>query len=248
MKNIFTFIFTLCVLVCSCSKEPLNTEPEMVTISFEQQLVSSNSMTRSVANEFLDIIEEHTSDYVNVTLKNLDLGKTFTCKSNESITIPVGNYEISGKYYPASNASRPTSDNGYMLLTPSLSCDKFTVTITPNIHTITLNVYYDCYAVFALIDECKSCNTTYRADYVYEFTKINKYFVAYFTGDISKLILSPYDDSNEFIGTQYEFSITYYKSKVYAEYGKYYVVHPQQVDKVTSSFTMQLPNMVEGEI
>jgi hypothetical protein len=246
MKKFFVTVILALVCFYGCSKHEIT--PQYVTISFDKQLVSSNSMTRSTADDFLDIIEEHTSDYVNVTLKNLDLGKTFTCKSNESITIPVGNYEISAGYYPNSNGSRPTSDNGYMLLSPCLNCDTFTINMTPDTHTIKLNVYYSCYAVFALIDECKSCNTTYRVDFVYEFTKIDKYYIAYFTGDINKLTLTPYEDSNEFVETQYEFSTTYDKSMVYAEYGKYYVVHPQHVDKVTSSFTLEIPNMIEGEI
>lgn len=92
MKKIL-FVLTICFAFISCSKDDdFSKENDMVTISFNQQLVSSNSMTRSVRNEFLDIIEEQTSDYVNVTLKNLDLNKTYTCKSNETITIPIGNY------------------------------------------------------------------------------------------------------------------------------------------------------------
>lgn len=247
MKKIL-FVLMLCVSMVACKKheiEDVETTP-MVTISFDQQIVTSNSMVRSTTNEFLDIIEEQTPDYVYVTLKNLDLNKTFTCKSNETITIPIGNYEISSsnEHYACSGVI-----GGYKYSLPLLKGNTFNSTINNNTKTITLNVYYNCFAVFALIDECKSVSC--REDSVYNvyssFEKQGKYYVSYFQNGC-KVDITPYDDSNDFISTSYTFSTTYDVNKVYAEYGKYYVIHPQKVDKVTSSFTMQLPNMVEGEI
>lgn len=245
MKKFFTLIFTICVFVCSCSKEPLNTEPEMVTISFEQVIVTGNPMVRSGSNEFLDIIKESTPTYVNVTLKNLDLDKTFTCKSNESISVPVGNYEISAI------SSTPVHEyvvgtSGAIYKTPIIKCNTNTYSITINTHSITLSCYYNCYAVFALIDECKTCHAIYY-DKV-SFYKNGKYYIGYFTYDGMKVTLTPYDDNNEFISTTYTFSTTYKVDNIYAEYGKYYVIHPTAVDKSSTSFSIELPDMVEGEI
>ena len=238
MKKII-FILALCLCVVSCKKhnEDVEVATPMVTISFEQKLVTSNSMVRSTTNEFLDIIEEQTPKYVNVTLKNLDLDKTYTCKSSESITIPLGNYEISGYYHGI---------NIYNLMNsaPNLLCDKFSLNIKYDTKTITLNTYYNCYAVFALIDECKTCYYSSNCD----FSKKNKYYVGYFESGNAVVTLTPYDDSTEFITTTYNFSTTYTIGKVYAEYGKYYVIHPQKVDKTTSSFELVLENMTEGEI
>lgn len=246
MKKIL-FVLMLCVSMVACKKheiEDVETTP-MVTISFGQQIVSSNSMVRSTTNEFLDIIEEQTPDYVNVTLKNLDLNKTYTCKSNETITIPIGNYEISAKM---DGAHQPVGTALWYPIykTPFLKCDTFTYKITHSTNFITLDTYYNCYAIFALIDECKNCTTVLDGETAH-FNKFNKYYICYFQGG-PEVTLTPYDDSTEFITTTYKFSTTYDVNKVYVEYGKYYVIHPQQVDKVTSSFTMQLPNMVEGEI
>lgn len=240
--------FILCLMafvMCSCDNDSV-VENSMVTISFNQQMVTGLPMTRGETNDFLNIIAEQTPTYVNVTLKNLDLGKTFTCKSNESITIPIGNYEIS-----SSNGSNTYSDiaGGIKFERPQLKGSRFNSTINNNTKTITLNVYYNCFAVFALIDECKSvsCPESLSSKTGFLFGKHGKYHVSYFQNGC-KVNITPYDDSNDFISTSYTFSTTYDVNKVYAEYGKYYVIHPQQVDKVTSSFTMQLPNMVEGEI
>ena len=226
MKKIL-FVLMLCVSMVACKKheiEDVETTP-MVTISFDQQLVSSNSMVRNTTNEFLDIIEEQTPDYVIVTLKNLDLDKTFTCKSNESITIPLGEYEISAE----SNGGTMTSGSGGAYYSiPKLKVNTNNIKITATTKEITLNAYYACYAVFALIDECKSVTGNFNR----EFPKNGKYYVCYMDDSQDAYIsIIPYDDNTEFISTSYIFSTTYDVNKVYAEYGKYYVIHPQKVDK-----------------
>lgn len=249
MKKIL-YVLAFCLVFVSCSKDDdFSKENDMVTISFNQQLVSSNSMTRSEGNEFLDIIEEHTPDYVNVTLKNLDLDKAYTCKSNETITIPIGNYEISAKI-GANSSKYVIGTSGSMYSSPILCMDKINCTITHNTKLITLNVYYACYAVFALIDECKTC-VAYYIDNNVDFYKKGKYYIAYFNYNESRgmdIRLTPYDDSTEFITTTYNFSTTYDVNKVFAEYGKYYVIHPQKVDKTSCSFNVNITDMEEGEI
>lgn len=247
MKKIL-FVLMLCVSMVACKKheiEDVETTP-MVTISFDQQIVTSNSMVRSTTNEFLDIIEEQTPDYVYVTLKNLDLNKTFTCKSNETITIPIGNYEIS-----SSNESNTYSSviGGRKYSLPQLKGNTFNSTINNNTKTIALNVYYNCFAVFALIDECKSvtCRENYSSNVSFSFGKQGKYYASYFQNGCI-VNIAPYDDSNDFISTSYTFSTTYNVNEIFAEYGKYYVIHPQKVDKTSCSFNVNITDMEEGEI
>jgi hypothetical protein len=251
MKKIIFILVAMCLGVVSCKKhnEDVEVTAPMVTISFEQKLVTSNSMVRSTTNEFLDIIEEQTPKYVNVTLINTDLNKTFTCKSNETITIPIGNYEISAKCNTPTN-EYVVGTSGLMYKTPIIKCNSFTHFISNTTQVVTLNCFYNCYAVFALIDECKSC-VAYYIDKDVDFYKKGKYHIAYFNYNESRgmnVRLTPYDDSNEFITTTYTFSTTYDINKVFAEFGKYYVIHPQKVDKTTSSFDLALENMTEGEI
>jgi hypothetical protein len=80
------------------------------------------------------------------------------------------------------------------------------------------------------------------------FNKYNKYYVCYFQNKNINVTLVPYDDSTEFITTTYNFSTTYDVNKIYAEYGKYYVIHPQKVDKTSCSFNVNITDMREGEI
>ena len=245
MKKIL-FMLIMCLSFVACSKDNGEEVTPMVTLSFNQQIVSSNSMTRATTNEFLDIISEQTPDYVNVTLKNLDLNKTYTCKSNETITIPIGNYEISAKSSGATYTQLSSAGNDIMYHTPTLYCDLFSTTIKQSTSQVTLNVYYNCYAIFAFIDECKSCNEeNYNS---HSLIKKGKYYVGYFKKERTKITLTPYDNSTEFITTTYNFSTTYDVNNVFAEFGKYYVIHPQKVDKTSCSFNVNITDMDEGEI
>lgn len=248
MKKIL-YVLAFCLVFVSCSKDDdFSKENDMVTISFNQQLISSNSMTRSDGNEFLDIIKEQTPDYVNVTLKNLDLDKTYTCKSNETITIPIGNYEISAKCVTPSYEN-VVGTSGLMYKTPIIKCNSFSHFISNTTQEVTLNCFYNCYAVFALIDECKSC-VAYYFDKDVNFYRNGKYYIAYFNYSDAygiNIRVTPYDDSTEFITTSFNFNTTYDVNKVFAEYGKYYVIHPQKVDKASCSFNVNITDMEEGE-
>lgn len=227
MKKIL-FMVMLCVSLISCT-DGEDIKP-MVTLSFSQQVVSGSSMTRATTNEFLDIIEEQTPDYLNVALKNTDLGKTFYCKSNETITIPIGNYEISGDKIDGCYIK---TDNLSYYNKPILKIDKFTAKIDNETQSIKLDAYYNCYALFALTDECKLCS----------FTETHgKYYVAYFNGD-ANVTLTPYEDSEEFIETTFELS-----PLTNVDCGKYYVLHPNKSDKTNPSFDFNVGGMEGGEI
>ena len=246
MKKIF-MIMAFCLTIISCTKEVIDDVPSMVTISFDQQLVTSNSMVRSGgSNDFLNIIESQTPTYINVSLKNLDLDKTFTCKSNETITIPIGNYEISAEKESDKVSGMSSQGINYdIYVNPNLKCDKFNYYINKTTN-ITLNAYYNCYVIFALVDECKKCaevNNIYNAS----LTKINNYYVGYFKHSSLQIALTPYDNT-EFMETTFNFSTIYDKDKIYVEYGKYYVLHPQKIDKTDSVFNLNILNMTEGNI
>ena len=243
MKKIILLAFCALAIV-SCKKDNDTELPTpMVTISFDQRIVSGNSMVRSASNDFLDIIESHTPKGVTVTLKNTDLNKTYTCESTETITIPVGNYEISA----VSHSGQEVGNVGkYFYTRPSVGLSKTNIQISPSTQTLTLNLVFTCYAIFALIDECSACYMYLWSEYG-NFPKVNKYYVAYAKSDL-KVALQPYENSTEFTSTVIPFVTTYDATNVFAEFGKYYVVHPQKVETSTSSFDVQFPTMQEGEI
>lgn len=245
MKKII--LLALCALaIVSCKKNNDTEQPTpMVTISFEQRIVEGHSMVRSASNDFLDIIEEQTPKVVTVTLKNTDLNKTYTCESTETITIPVGNYELSAK---SNNTTGSALIATYVYATPVVKLNKTTVNITTQSTKIQLNLSYDCYAIFALIDECQTCEIKAEGYQYEDMDKIGKYFVAYSAHDAIYVKLTPYSDSTNFSATENKFVTSYDAKNIFVELGKYYVVHPTKIDSTTSSFEVNMPTMEEGEI
>lgn len=232
----FIFITTLCVAMLSCTK--FNTTPsDMVTISFTETFVESHTITRADGNVYLNTIASDTPEYLNVTLTNNESGEMFTCKSNENITVPSGNYVVSAEY----------TDTEFTK--PNLKANTVNINITKETPSVELDVFYNCYAVFALTSECKACHYRKAPDSLYDisFTKFDEVFVGYFNDD-RRIKLTPLDDNDDFIQTVYEFSTTKTDGKVYAEYGKYYVIHPNPNPNTTSSFITQIPTMTEGEL
>lgn len=240
MKKII--LFALCTLaIVSCKKNNDEQPTQMVTISFEQRIVEGHSMVRSASNDFLDIIEEQTPKVVTVTLKNTDLNKTYTCQSTEQITIPVGNYTIS-----ATAGGQAFGNSKGHIKTPLIKSSSQHIVVTSTTDKITLNMSYECYAIFALIDECSACDIIWGV-YSGDAEKIGKYYVAYAIDDI-EVRLTPYANSTDFSAATIKFVTTYNPTDTFAEFGKYYVVHPTKIDSTTSSFDVQFPTMEEGAI
>lgn len=243
-KLLFAAVLALAAVACNKDKgEVPAPAPQMATISFEHRIVEGHSMVRS-ANDFIDIIEEDTPKSVTVWLENTDLNKTYTCNSDESICIPVGTYKI----WAQSSNTPGAVDNTLMLRSPILKLAKETSVITTSSAKITLNLSYHCYAVFAMIDECSSCKAGNNSHAYTDFYKVGRYFVGYFKDSSVSVKLIPYSDSSEFAYTELTFVTSYTPGDVFAEFGKYYVVHPTKIDSTTSGFDVNMPTMEEGEI
>lgn len=235
----FILFYLMTFMVCSCIEyTPIPTN-EMVEVSFTHQMVSGKPMVRS-GGSVLEDIASSTPTYLDLRLRNIELDTTFTCKSDESIRIPMGEYEIYGE-----NVGR-TNDN-VLYDVPPIKCDTFITTIDESINSVSLDVYYDCYAVVALTNECKEIHLHTTGDkYITYGVFGGDYITRYFKTDV-RLTLIP-NEGTDLIPTTYEFSTTSVTNKVNAEYGKYYLVHPQRDNSTNGSFTIVPPNMSEGKI
>jgi hypothetical protein len=129
-----------------------------------------------------------------------------------------------------------------------LKMSETATSINANTDKITLNLSYNCYAIFALIDECRYVESQHSNFSDIEFPKVGKYYVGYFYHDGVTINILPYTDSAEFSATTIKFVTTYNPTDTFAEYGKYYVVHPTKIDSTTSSFEVNMPTMEEGDI
>ena len=243
MKKILLAILVSVLFVVSCDKANYNSN-DMVTVSFKEQIVTTGVMTR--AGDFINTIKEQTPEYVVITLKNLDLNETFVCNSNEDITIPVGEYVISSASQLGD--SMVVGRSQYMYASPQLRSDAVTQTITSNTTSITLNVYYDCYAVIASKDECDKCEIHYSDNSVREMFEYGDHFVSYFKHDDVDIVIKPHADSTRLLTTTFTFSTDVENGKVFAEQGKFYAIHPKRIGETGSSFDFVLDGMTEGNI
>lgn len=255
MKKIFTLIFALCVFVCSCSKEPLNTEPEMVTISFEQVMVTGNPMVRSGSNEYLDIIEELTPKVVEVTLTHKTYGNVFTCKSDESITIPKGEYKI------IAEAGEDTKYNKDHIVVTSFDVRQYiyslfknaliyysdTITINDN-SNIVLKMSYNCCCIIGKKEEgtCYSYLSKHQDNERHLLPLYrDEYYIVFYNAAYScerDVCFSIEVDENPYTISVYDI----YSQRM--QIGKYYVLHTTQVESTNNGFDMQYISMTEGEI
>jgi hypothetical protein len=228
-------------MAMSCSDSTKEKTTPMVKISFNQSIASGGYMKTKAENVFISIIEEHTNKYVEVTLVNKETQEVFLCNSNESIVVPMGTYEISAKYTP--EALQSEINNFAIYNTPPLKCDAFEIRINNQTTSVTLNVYYDCYAIFAKIKECQTATV-----HSFNMQNIrNHYYVIYCKGTTNFTLLPYYD--TEFIPTEFKFATdeTVDCAK-YVEIGRYYVIQPDVNYDINTPFKTEIQNMVEGTI
>ena len=100
----FILFFVLLITLVSCEKEP---EID-ATLTFTPTISYNNNVSKFDAG-FVEFINGKIHA-VNVYLTNADT--VFVCKSNESVTIPFGLYEICSDYIPSDVKSHlPFSNN-----------------------------------------------------------------------------------------------------------------------------------------
>jgi hypothetical protein len=106
-----------------------------------------------------------------------------------------------------------------------------------------LNVYYDCYAIFAKVKECQTATV-----HSFNMQNIrNHYYVIYCKGTTNFTLLPYYDTG--FIPTEFKFATdeTVDCAK-YVETGRYYVIQPDVNYDINTPFKTEIQNMVEGTI
>ena len=258
MKKISFLLTVICLAFTSCTKSNISAEPEMVQISFSHKvLIDENSMTKSEStNPYVEMIKKHTPSVVEVTLKNIELDKEYYVMSNDTIKLPVGVYEISA----VSPSESSPIVNGAYYEKPSIVCDKFTMNITEKTTDVKLNMYYDCYAVFAHKSECNKFQVKYKEHHnhlndlyiIVSNQDDEEYYVAYFKEN-SVIRIIPFEYGTEYNRVVVNFVVQSTKAyettkAVQAKYGKYYVVRSVAVDKTQSVFDTIVKDMEQGVI
>lgn len=253
MKKFITIIFATIVAMvslASCSK--METPTEYATVTFGYQMVESNSMvaTKAFTNkDIVDVITSALPTTMTMTLKDNDTKLTYTMKIGEPITLPLGTYSVSYEH-PA--YSRTTT-------TPTFNIKDNCIEITKSTTSYTLNAEYTCFAVVVDLTEISTLyygTSSGNKPNIIKKGEMGVIFVPSIVRESSTLSYSytsisftlVADAESSFETTTIYFNSTYEKGKVLYEYGKYYIIHPNTVDKASTSFGVSFPEWEEGEL
>lgn len=229
----------LILLICICALFSFisceKTKKEIVTVSFNTQISSGNSMVKSSSNEILDIISQLTS-IGSIALKNIESGKEYVVSTNETIELYEGYYDIS--YIDNSTLVYDT-----FYSTPPLLFHNHRVYISKEINVIDIQLYYDCYAIFIPIDGLKKVIYPGEFSNTHYLEVVNNYFVGFFSDGWTCLTLYHTDSDHKsfYLTTDGE------DGSIQVEKGKYYIINTNFED-IESIFDINLQEMVEGTI
>lgn len=244
MKKFIAFIFALvigAITMVSCSKMETN---EYATITLSYTMVESNSMvsTKSVGqSEVNGLIDTCLPTDFEVTLISNESGEEYTAKVGETLTLPIGSYNV---HYLSSVPSKPTST------IPTFAINEDNVAITKDTKDCTLKATFECFAVVYDTDIVESikCNLVQVVDEVRK-NGIGLTFVPYRFADrtlnVCTFTLIPKDKV-----THKETSITFSTSGegYHYDFGKYYVLRPMEIETANSSSYIDFPLWGEGNI
>ena len=183
-------------------------------------------------------------------------GNVFTCKSNESITIPKGEYKIIAKAGEDTkyNRSHTVFDQTtfyytYSLFKNALLYYSDTITINDN-SNIVLKMSYNCSCIIGEKEEgnCYSYLIRYKA-FDGKKHELNLYKDKYYIVFYNKAYSCETDVYFSIEVDENPYTISVYNIRAdLMQHGKYYVLHTTQVESTNNSFDMQYISMVEGEI
>lgn len=244
MKRIIYILAALVIAACT-EAEPLAT----VRISIGG--VQTGALTKTLADGVEAAIEAtRPSDDITLTLTSTSVStRVFTAKPGQSVTIPVGEYKVAGKYTPQV-VGDATGNNIYK--TPAYSVDD-RITITEGGGDYSVRASYDCFAL--VIDY--STTAAYRhsqyqqmTDFAF-FTTVGDIGIAYIGldylwGSINYRLVAVPKDYTGHEDTEYRLVAQDGFPGVKIEKGKWYSFAAGEVTTASGNIRIEWPQWVEG--
>ena len=164
MKKMF-YIGLLALILCSCSKEEVDTTPKEVEVKLDYTFAESGSMMRSGADVYGAFYDKYiktkklTPTTYKLTFTNKKTGTVAQINglwnSQDGIRLVEGEYEVSGTSHPIEETSSLNipSDSVYLAFNE-------TVNISKDAKILTLTAKYDSYLL--MFDKANYSNITYN--------------------------------------------------------------------------------------
>jgi len=209
----------------------------------------SGSMTKATNQGVITFLENYVP--TNVELKLKSRTDTYTVQLGKPTTLPIGSYTVTGKYKPLSQSSVISSDV-YISTIPSISISD-EITITPTQSNYVVNATYSCFAIVVELTETASATfvSSHGEQGTIEFAKSGTLGTIFITGNLDphyvSVTLNPVSSDNEV--TTFTFKSTYSADAIYAERGKYYLLHPNEITAIDEGYiNWNLASWIEGTV
>lgn len=239
MRRAFIESLVLLLIMTGCSKSVKVKELyQQVTIGYN--MYSEEPMTRSVyTNSVLGYIEDALPASITLTLTDGDGNKT-TVTTGQSVSLKLGTYTVKAKYTPQSVA-QVFGSSVYLSNEPSLSINT-TLTITVEQTSYVVGANYTCFGIVVDNEEVESASfvSSHGESGVLNMNPAgsNAYGIIFVNGPLDTatmdIVLTAKDISLK--NTTYTFYVNSNTGDVYAQYGKYYILHPKVKTSVDEGF------------
>lgn len=220
-------------------------------------MMEEGDMTKTAShNEIVELISNNLPE-LTLNLLSKETGISYSCKTDEQITIPEGPYTITYSQETERYAGGKEPGQGDPLEAPQLSkkpqvkIKETEITISHDIPVISLSAEYDCFVIVVDKAETKKVVLTKWVGAIYsQIRNVDCQFISNENTCISFLARKP--------GT-YTFNVvpideTKYLPKEYSIHsdelhtGKYYRFHPYSILNTVTSIGLEYPDWVEGAI
>ena len=219
-------------MALSCSKEE-----QFATLQFS--MIEEHSITKSTTDEIRSAITEHIPTTLDLTLTRTKTGKTYKVATGESITLPVGEYQVKGSSSPQSILNTPTKTT-FVSQTAGISVDE-KVNVIEGKSSYTLNPTFDCFAIVA-DEDVASCVYQYSSDSkTIEGEGLKICFVSWHNDYQLYVTAKPAD-----YDTKEDVRFIFGLAGVNATNGKFYVLHPEDVTTEEGGFIFNINTWTEG--
>lgn len=231
MKRLALALATIAVI--SCSKE-------MQTASVKFSLIESGEMTKSIQEDISSLV---TTTPIKLTIQSQTKAiRSFECKVGETITLPCDTYDVLGNY-SATTIGRTA--NQRFTADPSFSISQ-TIVVNEN-KNIQIKPKYECAAILMDKTDTKAMsfvNQSYGESTIDFWCEFENYNLVFIQGDFTlPLTMYAYPKDEDKFREKQSFNLA---NKI--EKGKYYILHPNEVETAEGCFGYDLPEMIEGNL
>ena len=251
MKKSVNLIVALAVVaMASCSKsDELNELSKTANVTIGIQMVQSGQMTKATNQEVITFLENYVPTSVELKLKSGT--DTYTAQLGQPTVLPVGTYTVTGKYKPTSQAA-VIGSSVYLSTVPSISIsDELNITASQSSYVV--DATYSCFAIVVELSEIASA--TFKSSHgeagTIQFAQNNGLGVIFVTGNMEthsmSVTINPISTDNE--ATTFTFKSSYASDAIFAENGKYYLLHPNAIEAIENGYiNWSLATWAEGTV